>query len=345
MSEQVLERPNPTELTGRLPGAAVPYVIRYGDGIRHNAAGQIVYTLAGTEETAGGFAALLAELPFDQRAIPLHYHEREHDTWFCLRGKLQVWCNEQSRVLGPGDFAYVKPRDVHSYRSVAPRSSFFGIVAPGGWERFFVEAGEAWGMTALPPEGHPFDFRRMGPAMANNDVHPVPDATYAEATPITDADRALPDANESYFLEAGYGPRHLLFGHLATTLMSRAQTAGMADVRVIEAPGGAMIPTMSHTTTTAFLFIVAGEVVVTIDGTDHRVTAGDGVNLPAGTRYSTRVESGIARWAACYANGNGAEIWDAGAETTAFCFPGTCDLASDQLRVAALQNIDCSIET
>ena len=34
-------------------------------------------------------------------------------------------------------------------------------------------------MTALPPADRPFDFSRMGPAMAAHDVHRVADATFA----------------------------------------------------------------------------------------------------------------------------------------------------------------------
>lgn len=344
MTDTLTDRPAGSDLQGQLPGGPVPYVVRYGQGLRYNTAGQLVYTLAGTKETAGGFGAMLAEMPFDPRAIPLHYHEREHDTWLCLRGKLQVWCNEQSRVLTPGDFAYVKPRDVHSYRSVAPRGSFFGIVAPGGWERFFTEAGELWGKTALPPEGHPFDFRRMGAAMANNDVHPVLDGTYGPATPIDERDQALPEGNDSYFLEAGHGPRRLLFGHMATTLLSAAQCEGMLDMRTIEGPENAAMPALRHISTTMFLFVLAGELLVTFDGVDHRVTAGDGVNLPAGTAYATRIVSGIARWVACSANGNGGEIWDAGEPTTAFCFPGACDADADRQRLASLSGVDVVVE-
>lgn len=342
MTDTMLDNRPEVALEGRLPGAATPYVVRYGQGVRHNAAGQIVYTLAGDAETSGGFAALLAELPFDQRAIPLHYHEREHDTWFCLRGKLQVWCNEQSRIMTPGDFAYVKPRDIHSYRSLAPRSSFFGIVAPGGWERFFVDAGEVWGMVALPPPGHPFDFRRMGPAMAKNDVHPVPDATYGEATPMGAGDQALPGGYDSYFLEAGYGDHHILNGHLATAVMTRRQNDGIADLRVIEGASGMAMPTLSHATTTTFLFVLAGSVAVTLHGEEHVLTAGDGANIPPGTPYSTRITSGMARWLACSAGGNGGELWSHGTATDLHCFPGHYD-AEDGARLGAMTGIDATL--
>ena len=147
-------------LNRTLPGAT-PYVLRAGEGVSHLVAGQVVRTLAGIEQTAGGFGAMVCDAPLDRGPIPMHWHEREHDTWFCVRGKLQVWSGDESRVLTPGDFAYVKPGGTHSYQSVAPRTQFFGVVAPGGWEQFFADAGEVWGMTGLPPADKPFDFSRI----------------------------------------------------------------------------------------------------------------------------------------------------------------------------------------
>ncbi len=304
-----------------LPGAASPYVLKAGEGRCALVAGQMIHTLAGVKETAGGFGAVVCQAPLDKAPIPLHYHEREHDTWFCTRGRLQVWCENHSRILQPGDFAYVRPGDVHSYRSVAPRTQFFGIVAPGGWEEFFVDAGEVWGMTALPPAGHPYDFSRMGPAMGKFGIMRV-DGDYAEATAMDERDRALPGTHASYFLDAGYGRRSVLAGHLSTAVLTAAESDAMIDMRVIEGGLGATMPTLRHAETHLFAYMLDGAVEWTIGGDTHRLTSGDAVNVPAGTAYSTRVVSGIARWLLCSANGNGASLWDAaGTPTEAFSHP------------------------
>ena len=287
-----------------------PYVLRAGDGRCHLVAGQMVRTLAGTHETAGGFGAVVCDAPLDGGPIPMHWHAREHDTWFCTRGRLQVWCGDQSRVLGPGDFAYVKPGDTHSYRSVAPRTQFFGIVAPGGWEGFFADAGEVWGMTGLPPTGHPFDFSRMGPAMGKYGIMRVENPVYADAMPIDARDHQLPDAHASYFREAGYGKRRALFGHLSTAMMTAAETNGMADMRLIEGGRDAATPTLRHRATHLFLYVVDGRVALTLDGSEHLLAGGDAANIPAGTAYATRVVSSAARAVASSAGGNGAAMWD-----------------------------------
>lgn len=313
-----------------LPGAAVPYVVRAGRGLRHLVGDDVVTTLAGGRETAGGFGVLATDSPHAQRPIPMHYHEREYDTWLCTRGKLRVWANDQSRILRPGDFGYVKPYDTHSYQSVSPRMAFFGVVAPGGWEEFMADAGEVWGMTALPPSDRPFDFSRMGPAMAKHDVHPVREPRFADATDMGPADHRLPDGDQSYFLEAGHGERHWLLGHLSTALITPRQCDGTLDIRTIEAGRDAAMPALRHANTTVFLYLLAGEVALAFDGTEYRLAGGDGANIPAGTTYATRVLSGTARWVQASANGNGGALWaSAGAATESFAFPGEAGALGD----------------
>lgn len=328
---------------GSLPASGA-YVLRAGAGLSHLVAGQVIRTLAGVDQTAGGFGAVVAECPLDRGPIPMHWHEREHDTWFVTRGRLQVWADDQSRVLAPGDFAYVPPRVTHSYRSVAPRTQFFGIVAPGGWEQFFVDAGEVWGMTGLPADGHPFDFSRMGPAMGKHRIMRVDNPVYVEATPVGAADQQLPTDQSAYVLEAGFGARHVLLGHLSTAVLTRAQTDDLIDMRVIEGGRDAAMPTLRHTATHVFLYVLDGLVALTIDGEEHRVTAGDAANIPAGAAYATRILSGTARWLATSSGGNGADLWTAaGTDTPAFSFALDGDHDADAARLGAVDGVDVTI--
>jgi quercetin dioxygenase-like cupin family protein len=322
-----------------LPGAK-PYVFHSGEGLSHLVAGQVIRTLAGVGETAGGFGAVVADCPLDRSPIPMHWHEREHDTWFVTRGKIQVWCGDQARMLTPGDFAYVKPGDTHSYQSVAPRTTFFGIVAPGGWEQFFADAGEVWGMTALPPADRPFDFSRMGPAMGKHRIMRVDNPVYAAATPIGASDQTLPDGHASYYLEAGFGQRHTLFGHLSTAILTAAQSNDVIDMRTIEGGRGATLPMLSHARTHVFLYVLDGLMTLALGGEEHRLTSGDCANIPAGTPYSTRIESGAARWVATSSGGNGAALWGAGNEAASFSHPMETDPEGDLARLRGLSGVD-----
>ena len=330
--------------TTTLPDQAVPYVVPAGEGRCHLVAGQVIRTIAGTRETAGGFGAVVCDAPRDRFPIPMHWHEREHDTWLCTRGKVQVWCGNRSRVLAPGDFAYVKPRDVHSYQSVAPRSQFFGVVAPGGWEGFFGDAGEVWSMTGLPSGGRPPNIPRIIAAQEKFRIMRVDDAAYVPPTPIGEGDQRLPEGHDSYFLEAGFGLRRLLFGHLSTALLTAAQSEGTVDMRVIEAGRDATLPAIRHERTHQFLYLLDGALAVSVDGEEHRLVGGDAINLPAGVTYATRVQSGTARWVATSSGGDGATVWDAaGSETSEFCFPETSDVDADLARVRGVSGVDVTL--
>ena len=303
------------------PGKTVSYVLGAGDGRCFNVAGQLIRVLAEGADTAGGFGAVVCEATYDRQPIPMHFHEKEHDTWFCTRGRLRVWFGNSSRLLTEGDFAYVPSHEAHSYQSVAPRTQFFGIVAPGGWEKFFEESGESWAQPGLPPGGHPFDFSRMGRSMGKYRVMRVEGATYADAVNGDETDRALPAQVSSFVLQAGYGARARLNGHLSTGVLSREISAGHLDMRTIEAGRDTRMPVVRHLHTHVFHYAIDGAVRLVLDGQDTLVTAGACANIPAGTAYSTRVESGAARWLLTAAHGDGLSFWDdLGTSTPEFTF-------------------------
>ena len=316
-----------TRTPATAPGKTVPYVLRAGDGRCLYVAGQLIRLLAGTEDTAGGFGAVVCDATQDRQPIPLHYHAREHDTWFCTRGRLRIWYQSESRVLTPGDFAYVKPEDVHSYQSVAPRTQFFGVVAPGGWEGFFREAGEEWSHPGLPAANHPFDFSRLGRSMAVYRVMRAEQATFADVSNGDATDRVIPSTASSYVLQAGHGIRSILNGHLSTTVLTRDVSDSRLDMRTIEAGRGAQMPPVRHCDTHVMLYVVEGVLQLTLDGTAHVLTSGDCANIPAGVGYATEVQSGQALWLLTGANGAGLTFWDtAGTPAPEFTFPNEADL-------------------
>lgn len=326
------------------PGEALPYILRAGEGAAMVVAGQVVRTLAGVDETAGGYGVVTLDSAFDRQPIPLHFHEKEHDTWLCTRGRLNVWANDTCRTLTEGDFAYVKPGDVHSYQCVSPRTQFFGVVAPGGWEGFFHAAGQPWSSPSLPPPDYRYDFSRMGPAMGRFGVMRV-EGSYAEPTNGDASDRVLPGGPASYVLQSGYGERRSLNGHLATTLLSMAVSEGALDMRTIEAGQGASMPDLSHAGTHVTLYVLNGTLRLTLDGVGHLLSSGDFANIPAGIAYATEVISGAARWVLTSANGNGLDYWSAGAVSGPHGFDDTRNLAGSRTALAALPNLDLVVGT
>src|SRR6185369_6709708 len=92
-----------------LPGEAVPYVIEAGSGRAHVLLGEVARALVGAEESSGAMSVMALDGPKADRPIPLHYHDNEYEFFYCLRGAVQLWADDESRVLQPGDFGYVPP--------------------------------------------------------------------------------------------------------------------------------------------------------------------------------------------------------------------------------------------
>ena len=146
-----------------LPGEPVPYVIEAGSGRAHVLLGEVGRALVGAEESNGAMSVMALDGPRADRPIPLHYHDREYEFFYCLRGAIQLWADDESRVLAPGDFGYIPPGTLHAYQLRGHHSTFVGPVVPGGWDRFFDLTGEPFGTAAFPqgPKGPP-PFEKFG---------------------------------------------------------------------------------------------------------------------------------------------------------------------------------------
>jgi len=326
----------------KLPCASIPYVLKPGEGERRLVAGQVIRTLASEPETANHFGVVISTCPQDPRPVPLHYHVHEHDTWFCVSGNLQVWINDQSRQMRGGDFAYVKPGDIHSYQSHRECTEFFGIVLPGSWVEFFVDAGEDWDDEAYPAPGtHPFDFGRMRAAMAKHDVNLVPEATYAPAN-LQPIDRALPGEHQSYFLESRHGPRHLLGGHISFALATGAETNGRFSMRLIEGRKNAAIPRHIHRRAYEVIYVLQGQLQIEFAGQTEIVTAGGMASLPSGTEHATLVLEDRTSWISAHSDPAADLLFElAGTPTERFMNPADAPAMPNQ---AALNELSGAID-
>jgi quercetin 2,3-dioxygenase len=281
-----------------LPGEPVPYYLADGDGRAHLLLGQVGRALAGTEETSGAMSAMTAVGPAG-RPIPMHRHEKEHDYFFCVRGQVQVWADGVSRILNPGDVASVPAGVLHAYQFHGHYNQFMGPIAPAGWDRFFDLTGTPYAGPAYPQvDNSPPPFAKFGEAEARFAMKYFPEAPYPDAS--TGADDSLPGSASAYFLRAGEGPRHELFGQVAFQLMTGAESDGKLGMTVTEGPRSSAIPVHAHEQTYEAIYCLDGRLRVTVDGEDHLLTCGDFVSIPAGSEHTYAMEAQLTRFASMY---------------------------------------------
>jgi quercetin dioxygenase-like cupin family protein len=284
------------EVTGELPGEAVPYVVPAGGGRAHLLLGQVGRVLTGAEETAGVMSVTTLSGP-ESPPIPLHFHEVEDEYFFCVRGKIQVWADDESRVLTPGDVAIVPAGTVHSYATLQHNSMFMGPITPGGWDRFFDFCGSPYDEPLYPPvDPSPPPFEKFGAAQERFKMHFERDRPYAEPTFDADDDK-LPGKQRAYFLRAGEGPRHLLFGQVHFQLFTGAETDGKVAMTVVEGPRGATTPDHRHGSSNEGIYVLDGRVRLRVEGGERELIGGDYAEVPPGTLHGHAIESDFARLA------------------------------------------------
>jgi quercetin 2,3-dioxygenase len=128
---------------GLLPGAPEPFFLRQGEGEHAKLFGDLFTVLVSGDETGGQFGMIHASCPAGD-AIPAHAHEDTNETFYIVDGKVRVFVEypdgtKTSRLLEPGDFAFVPARLPHAYR-VESAARMLGVLS-GGFERFFQHMG------------------------------------------------------------------------------------------------------------------------------------------------------------------------------------------------------------
>jgi quercetin dioxygenase-like cupin family protein len=290
MSESTLPRPPLAEL----PGECRPYVLEAGGGRGHLLIDQVGRCVAGAEETADAWSMMVLDGPRGG-PIPLHHHQVEDEYFYCHRGQVQVWADDESRILQAGDFAHVPHGTVHAYQCHGHFSGFVGPILPAGWDRFFDFCGEPYAGSPFPVGIEPvIPFAKLGAASQKFGQTFLPQAEYA--APTSDApDDALPGEQKPYFLRAGEGPRHLLGGQLQITVCGSAETGGTLAITTLEMGKGAAMPAHAHERTTEGLFVLDGRLRLRLDGDEYLLTRGDYASIPAGTEHAYESEAGYTK--------------------------------------------------
>jgi mannose-6-phosphate isomerase-like protein (cupin superfamily) len=96
--------------------AVEPLVMDFGLG-RFDEIGEIEFWVA-NEEQAGYCGKFL--FVQDEQTCPYHEHERKHETFFVVKGKVLMVVNDQVKIMNEGDILVMPPGDRHSFTGIGP---------------------------------------------------------------------------------------------------------------------------------------------------------------------------------------------------------------------------------
>jgi quercetin dioxygenase-like cupin family protein len=109
-----------------------------------------------TSEDTGGVYSLAEEISPPQGGPPPHIHRREDEVLYVLEGEVEFLLGEDTITADSGSCVHVPRGALHTFKNVGTSPSrVLVFFSPGGFEKFFLEAGEPAPEGSSPSEGEP----------------------------------------------------------------------------------------------------------------------------------------------------------------------------------------------
>ena len=117
--------------------------------------GDLIEVKLTSEDTGGAYSMVEVTSP-PQGGPPPHIHHDVDETLYVAEGEVEVLLGGGTTRASAGSLAYVPKGMLHTFKNIgtSPSRVLF-IYSPGGFERFFLEAGEHASEGSSPPEGEP----------------------------------------------------------------------------------------------------------------------------------------------------------------------------------------------
>lgn len=121
------------------PMVAKPYYIAAGTGPAVYGPGDLYTLLATGDQTNGGLFQFEAVVP-KGGGPPPHIHHGEDESFYLVKGTLEVLVEDKVYTANPGDFVYVPRGTVHRFKNVGEETAVQLVTfVPSGMEGFFNE--------------------------------------------------------------------------------------------------------------------------------------------------------------------------------------------------------------
>ena len=117
--------------------------------------GDLIEVKLASEDTGGAYS-MAEETSPPEGGPPPHIHHNEDEALYVVEGEVEMLLDDRTTRASAGSLAYVPKGTLHTFKNVGTSASrVAGIFSPGGFEKFFLEAGEPATEGSSPPEGEP----------------------------------------------------------------------------------------------------------------------------------------------------------------------------------------------
>jgi len=117
--------------------------------------GDLIEVKLASEDTGGAYSIVEVTSP-PQGGPPPHIHHNVDETLYVAEGEVEVLLGDGTTRASAGALAYVPKGTLHTFKTIGTSASrVVSLVSPGGFEKFFLEAGDPATEGSSAPEGEP----------------------------------------------------------------------------------------------------------------------------------------------------------------------------------------------
>jgi mannose-6-phosphate isomerase-like protein (cupin superfamily) len=118
------------------------HVLPPGEGKSVWLVGDLVTVKLQGEDTGGAYS-LVEETSHPGGGPPPHMHHDTDETFYVLEGEVELMAGDRTIPASAGTAVYIPKGTLHTFRNVGTSPSrILALLSPGGFEKFFLEAGE-----------------------------------------------------------------------------------------------------------------------------------------------------------------------------------------------------------
>lgn len=100
----------------------------------------VSYKTVLSAQASHGAMAIVDSLSPAGSGPPRHIHKNEDEAFFLITGECEFWIEGKTFTRGPGETAFIRRGEEHTFRVIGERPCrHIVVLTPGGFEAFFAE--------------------------------------------------------------------------------------------------------------------------------------------------------------------------------------------------------------